>query len=235
MEIPYEVTARRDTGLYNAKIGVWLFLASEVMLFGGLSGYSIESAASEFATLMREELSGESGISEKKMFGGLCFLKDGNMICGVHAGGGMARVGKAAEAEALKINGITPLSFTGRKMGGMVDVSEDVLGDDDRRGVEDVAEDRDHATEASHVAVPGHGVDFARILGGEILPLLVGDNAKIDHLVAFVGGVVQYIVDRLYPDDLRGRGDQRNLAQVLAYPGQFLVHLINLIQRIHFA
>lgn len=36
MEIPYEVSARRDTGLYNAKIGVWLFLASEVMLFGGL-------------------------------------------------------------------------------------------------------------------------------------------------------------------------------------------------------
>jgi len=40
MEIPYEVTARRDTGLWNAKIGIWLFLASEVMLFGGLfSGY----------------------------------------------------------------------------------------------------------------------------------------------------------------------------------------------------
>jgi heme/copper-type cytochrome/quinol oxidase subunit 3 len=36
MEIPYEVTPRRDTGLYNAKLGVWLFLASEVMLFGGL-------------------------------------------------------------------------------------------------------------------------------------------------------------------------------------------------------
>ncbi|MEM0967878.1 MAG: cytochrome c oxidase subunit 3 [Verrucomicrobiota bacterium] len=36
MEIPYTVSARRDTGLYNAKIGIWLFLASEVMLFGGL-------------------------------------------------------------------------------------------------------------------------------------------------------------------------------------------------------
>lgn len=36
MEIPYEVKARRDTGLWNAKIGIWLFLASEVMLFGGL-------------------------------------------------------------------------------------------------------------------------------------------------------------------------------------------------------
>lgn len=40
MQIPHEVTARPDTGLYNAKLGIWLFLASEVMLFGGLfSGY----------------------------------------------------------------------------------------------------------------------------------------------------------------------------------------------------
>jgi cytochrome c oxidase subunit III len=36
MQIPHEVTARPDTGLYNAKLGIWLFLASEVMLFGGL-------------------------------------------------------------------------------------------------------------------------------------------------------------------------------------------------------
>ncbi|MFM2294809.1 MAG: hypothetical protein RLZZ350_1222 [Verrucomicrobiota bacterium] len=34
MEIPYAVQPRRDTGLYNAKVGIWLFLASEVMLFG---------------------------------------------------------------------------------------------------------------------------------------------------------------------------------------------------------
>ena len=85
------------------------------------------------AMLMREALGDEPGLSEKKMFGGLCFLKDGNMICGVHQGGGMARIGKSSEAEALKIDGITPLSFTGRKMGGMVDVSEDVLADDVRR------------------------------------------------------------------------------------------------------
>lgn len=36
MEIPYTVHARPDTGLWNAKVGIWLFLASEVMLFGGL-------------------------------------------------------------------------------------------------------------------------------------------------------------------------------------------------------
>lgn len=40
MDIPYTVTPRPDTQLWNAKIGIWLFLASEVMLFGGLfSGY----------------------------------------------------------------------------------------------------------------------------------------------------------------------------------------------------
>jgi len=36
MDIPYTVEPRPDTGLYNAKVGIWLFLASEVMLFGAL-------------------------------------------------------------------------------------------------------------------------------------------------------------------------------------------------------
>jgi heme/copper-type cytochrome/quinol oxidase subunit 3 len=35
MEIPYIFNARKDTGLINSKIAIWLFLASEVMLFGG--------------------------------------------------------------------------------------------------------------------------------------------------------------------------------------------------------
>ena len=36
MEIPYTVEPRPDTGLANGKLGIWLFLASEVMLFGAL-------------------------------------------------------------------------------------------------------------------------------------------------------------------------------------------------------
>ena len=36
IEIPYNVKPRKETGLYNAKLGIWLFLASEIMLFGGL-------------------------------------------------------------------------------------------------------------------------------------------------------------------------------------------------------
>ena len=36
IKIPFNEDLRPDTGLYNAKLGVWLFLASEVMLFGAL-------------------------------------------------------------------------------------------------------------------------------------------------------------------------------------------------------
>jgi heme/copper-type cytochrome/quinol oxidase subunit 3 len=36
VDIPYTTQIRRDTGLYNGKLGMWLFIASEVMLFGGL-------------------------------------------------------------------------------------------------------------------------------------------------------------------------------------------------------
>ena len=42
MDIPYTIDVRPDTGVYNAKLGMWLFLASEVMLFGGLfSSYAL--------------------------------------------------------------------------------------------------------------------------------------------------------------------------------------------------
>jgi len=34
--VPYKIEAREDTGLYNAKFAIWLFLASEIMLFGSL-------------------------------------------------------------------------------------------------------------------------------------------------------------------------------------------------------
>ena len=36
IEIPFTIHPRPDTGLYNGKLGIWLFLASEVMLFGAM-------------------------------------------------------------------------------------------------------------------------------------------------------------------------------------------------------
>lgn len=85
------------------------------------------------ASILRDDLAARHGISEKKMFGGLCFLLNGNMLCGVHKGGGMFRVGKDNEAAALEIDGAMPMAFTGRRMGGMIDASDDLMADDSRR------------------------------------------------------------------------------------------------------
>ena len=42
METPYTASVRTDTGVTNQKLGMWLFLASEVMLFGSLfSSYAL--------------------------------------------------------------------------------------------------------------------------------------------------------------------------------------------------
>lgn len=86
----------------------------------------------DMADLMRADLGAEPGLSEKKMFGGLCFLLHGNMVCGVHREGAMYRPGKPREAEALAA-GAQPLSFTGRPMGGMVELDRDGFEDAGRR------------------------------------------------------------------------------------------------------
>jgi len=60
-------------------------------------------------------------------------MLNGNMLCGVHQGGGMFRVGKENEAAALSVKGAAPLSFTKRKMGGMVDATDEAIGNDASR------------------------------------------------------------------------------------------------------
>ena len=64
MDITYTVEIRRDTGLTNGKIGIWLFLASEVMLFGALfaSYILIRTGAPSWP---RGSTIGESGCSRR--------------------------------------------------------------------------------------------------------------------------------------------------------------------------
>ena len=59
------------------------------------------------------------------MFGGLCFLVDGHMVCGTHENRFMFRVGRENEAAALARPGARPMDFTGRPMGGFVWVGPD--------------------------------------------------------------------------------------------------------------
>lgn len=89
------------------------------------------------AELMRGDLAHLSSVTEKRMFGGLAFMLNGNMLCGVHGagvgGGAMYRVGKDNQAEALALPGAGPMEFTGRPMGGMVSLMAEAMGEDDVR------------------------------------------------------------------------------------------------------
>ena len=69
---------------------------------------------------MREKLKKRKGISERKMFGGYCWMLNGNMLCGVEVGRFMFRVGKDLDGEALSRPGATPMDITGRPMKGII-------------------------------------------------------------------------------------------------------------------
>lgn len=68
---------------------------------------------------------------EKKMFGGLCFMVDGKMCCGVMFNKKhnleliMARIGEDAYTKAILKAGVKPMDFTGRPMKGYVFVTPD--------------------------------------------------------------------------------------------------------------
>lgn len=84
------------------------------------------------AELLRTDLTGER-ITETQMFGGLCFMLDGHMLCGPHKAGVMFRVGKANMAAALALAGVGPMGFTGRAMTGLVDAQDEAMADDQTR------------------------------------------------------------------------------------------------------
>jgi len=72
------------------------------------------------AERIRGHLKGRRNVSEKRMFGGVCFLLRGNMLCGTSKGRLMVRVGEAQDATALARPGARPMNFTGRVMKGFV-------------------------------------------------------------------------------------------------------------------
>jgi hypothetical protein len=72
------------------------------------------------AARMRAVLKRTRGITEQKMFGGICFLWHDHMLSGIGKPGFMFRVGKEQQAAALKKPGASPLAFNGRRFGGLV-------------------------------------------------------------------------------------------------------------------
>ena len=87
--------------------------------------------ADELAERIREMIGDHPHGGEIRMFGGICFTLNGNMLVGTMKDGELlARVGDAQEAEALQRPGARRMNFTGREMKGFVMVAADALDDD---------------------------------------------------------------------------------------------------------
>lgn len=74
---------------------------------------------------IRDALSQQPGLVEKKMFGGVGFLVRGNMACGVHKDMLIVRVGPEVYEETMKFPHTRPFDMTGRAMKGWVMVEPD--------------------------------------------------------------------------------------------------------------
>ena len=89
----------------------------------------------ELAERIRRRLARRKGIEEKKMFGGVGFLLNDNLLVGVRKESLIVRLGPEEGEEALKEPHVSEFNITGRSMKGWVLVApEGVDGDDQLKG-----------------------------------------------------------------------------------------------------
>lgn len=79
------------------------------------------------ARRVRQALQGLEGLSERRMFGGVAFMLNGHMCCGVNKEDVVLRLGEEGAAQALAQPHARVMDFTGRPMKGMVYVSPEGL------------------------------------------------------------------------------------------------------------
>lgn len=84
-----------------------------------------------FAERVRALLDGEAGVTEKTMFGGLCFLVDGRMAVAVSGRDlMMLRADPETEDQLLERDGVEQTVMRGRPMRGWLDVGSELTDDD---------------------------------------------------------------------------------------------------------
>jgi hypothetical protein len=89
---------------------------------------SYDPAAAE---RVRQLLSGRNDVAEKKRVGGLSFLVDGNMCCGITGTALMVRVGAERREQALREPHVRPMLFAGRALSGFICIEPDGYAADD--------------------------------------------------------------------------------------------------------
>jgi TfoX/Sxy family transcriptional regulator of competence genes len=83
------------------------------------------------ATRLRDILGDEAGLAEKKMFGGLAILLDGNMAAGVYGDDLLVRTDPGQQVTLLAEPGTRPFDMTGRPMKGWIVVDASMCTEDD--------------------------------------------------------------------------------------------------------
>ncbi len=84
----------------------------------------------ELAERIREVIGDDPNVGEIRMFGGICFTLNRNMMVGTMKDGTLlVRVGPDGEAAALALPGASRMNFTGREMKGYVIVAAEALDD----------------------------------------------------------------------------------------------------------
>jgi hypothetical protein len=81
----------------------------------------------KLAARVRRLLSDRDDVGERAMFGGLTFMLDGHMCCGVNRDELIVRLNPDDQAAALARPHARPMDFTGRPMRGFVTVSPEGL------------------------------------------------------------------------------------------------------------
>ncbi len=71
-----------------------------------------------------EILKKTNGIEPKKMFGGICFMHRGNMLCGIDGKRLMVRVGPEQHDHALRLKHAKVMDITGRPMKGFIFIEQ---------------------------------------------------------------------------------------------------------------
>ena len=74
----------------------------------------------DLAERMRVALAGTGAVREVRMFGGLCFMLNGNMVAGTSKRGLLVRVGREQQSDALARPGAKRMEMAGRPMEGYV-------------------------------------------------------------------------------------------------------------------
>jgi TfoX/Sxy family transcriptional regulator of competence genes len=83
----------------------------------------------ELAECLRSKLAGAGAVREVKMFGGVGFMLNGNMVAAASKRGLLLRVGKAKQSEALAKPGARAMTMRGGTMEGYVFIDPSALSD----------------------------------------------------------------------------------------------------------